>query len=103
MTKDKIEKRAFTVTEAADYACVSRGSLESWLARGLLKYEELPGNGAKQRFIRIRKKDLDEFLDRYVRCSGKKDFFKNVKISMHLRANSDFRVMTTQKGDTKGL
>ena len=67
MTKDKIEKRAFTVTEAAEYACVSRGTIENWLAKGLLKYEELPGNGTKQRFIRIRKKDLDELLDRYVR------------------------------------
>ena len=73
-----IEKRAFTVTEAAEYACVSRGTLNNWLAKGLLKYEELPGNGEKQRFIRIRKKDLDEFLDRCIRES-KVSKLKNAK------------------------
>ena len=79
MTKDKTEKRAFTITEAAEYACVSRGTIENWLAKGLLKYEELPGNGAKQRFIRIRKKDLDEFLDQYIKES-KASKLKSAKV-----------------------
>ena len=67
---DKIiifEKRVLSVAEAAKYAGVSRGIIEYWLAQGLLQYEELPATGKKQRFIRIRKKDLDEFLDRYIR------------------------------------
>ena len=57
------QKRAFNVSEAAQYACVSRGTVEYWLMKGLLPYEELPGKGEKQRFRRIRKKDIDAFLD----------------------------------------
>jgi len=57
-------KRALTIQEAAEYVGVSRGTLDNWLAKGLLPYEELPGNGARAyRFRRIRKSDLDEFLD----------------------------------------
>ncbi len=56
-------KRAFTVSEAAGYACVSRGTLEHWLSKRLLPFEELPCTGTKQRLRRIRKKDLDEFLE----------------------------------------
>jgi len=59
-------KRAFTVAEAARYACVSRGTVEFWLERGLLPVEELPGRGnGSHRFRRIRKADLDAFLDRH--------------------------------------
>ena len=57
------QKRAFSISEAAQYACVSRGTVEYWIAHGLLPYEKLPGTGDKQRFRRIRKKDLDGFLD----------------------------------------
>ncbi len=47
MQKDnKNNKRAFTIAEAAKYACVSRGIVESWIVKGLLPYEELPGNGS---------------------------------------------------------
>jgi excisionase family DNA binding protein len=56
------EKRAFSIAEAALYACVSRGTIEGWLARGLIPFEELPGSGA-YRFRRIRKVDLDVFLE----------------------------------------
>jgi len=60
-----LDKRALTILEAAEYACVSRGIVGAWLAKGLLPYEELPGNGSgSYRFRRIRKADLDEFLDR---------------------------------------
>ncbi len=60
-------KRALTIKEAAERACVSRGTVENWIAAGLLPYELLPsrGNGRK-RFILIRKVDLDEFLDKYL-------------------------------------
>ena len=59
-------KRAFTIKEAAEYACVSRGTIETWVAKGILPFEELPGTGKKQRFRRIRKKDMDELLDRSI-------------------------------------
>ncbi len=62
-------KRALNISEAAEYACVSRGTIETWMARKLLPYEELPGTGSKNRFRLIRKADLDEFLDR-VRVVG---------------------------------
>ena len=65
-TKKQNTKRALTISEAAKHACVSRGIIESWLARGFLPYEELPGTGEgkrTQRFRRIRRADLDEFLD----------------------------------------
>jgi excisionase family DNA binding protein len=67
--KEKFEKRALTIAEACEYACVSRGTVESWLAKGLLSYEELPGTGSKQRFRRIRKKDLDTFLDQNIKVN----------------------------------
>ena len=58
------DKRALTISEAAEYACVSRGVIQQFIANGLLPYEELPGRGkGNQRFIRIRREDLDEFLD----------------------------------------
>ena len=58
-------KRVLSIAEAARYAEVSRGTLESWLVRGLLPYENLPSaGGGKHRFRRIRKADLDEFLDK---------------------------------------
>jgi excisionase family DNA binding protein len=59
-------KRAFTIKEAAEYACVSRATVENWLIRGILPFEELPsrGNGAYC-FRRIRKNDLDAFLNNH--------------------------------------
>jgi len=61
-------KRAFTISEAAQHACVSRGIIESWLVQGLLPFEELPGTGESkgvQRFRRIRRVDLEDFLDKF--------------------------------------
>ncbi len=64
-------KRALTIKEAAEYACVSRGTVENWLAKGLLPYEELPGRGKGiYNYRRIRKKDIDEFLNRLYRQSN---------------------------------
>lgn len=38
----------------------------NWCANGLLPYENLPGRGeGAYRFRRIRKTDLDAFLDKY--------------------------------------
>ena len=60
------EKRAFTLSEAAEYACVSQSTIKNWLAKGMLPYEELPSRGiGHHRFRRIRKDDLDEFLNQF--------------------------------------
>ena len=60
------DKRALTIREAAEYACVSRGTIENWLTRGVLPFEELPSRGTgKYCFRRIRKTDLDAFLNRF--------------------------------------
>ena len=61
-----LNKRSFTIAEAAEYICVGRSTVEIWLAKGLLAYEELPSSGSgSHRFLRIRKVDLDEFNDRH--------------------------------------
>lgn len=68
------EKRAFSIAEAAQHACVSRGMIENWLRNGILSFEELPGSGAgKNRFRRIRRSDLDTFLDAQYQSTKKAD------------------------------
>ncbi len=58
------EKRALTLTEAAEYACVSRGTVQNWISQRLLPFEEFPGRGDDfKRLIRIRLEDLKAFLD----------------------------------------
>jgi excisionase family DNA binding protein len=60
------DKRAFTIREAAEYACVSRGTVDNWLSKGILPFEELPSRGkGNYCFRRIRKSDLDEFLNKF--------------------------------------
>ncbi len=69
-------RRAFTITEAARYACVSRGTIKNWLESEALPYEELPSRGeGKHCFQRIRKDDLDEFLNKHY-CEPDKNFKK---------------------------
>jgi len=64
--KKSNNKRAFSIKETAEYACVSRGTVENWLAKGLLPYEEMPGRGnGTYHFRRIRKDDIDEFLNQF--------------------------------------
>lgn len=59
------KKRAFTISEAAEYACVSRGTLHNWIVSGLLPFEVLPSRGeGSHKFRLIRKLDLDDFLDK---------------------------------------
>jgi len=56
-------KRALSIAEASAYACVSRGTLETWLSNGLLPFELLPGRGkGAKRLRRVRREDLDLFL-----------------------------------------
>jgi len=72
MNKKPEHKRAFTVAEAAKYACVSRGIVELWIAKRLLPFEELPGQGnGRKRFRRIRRLDLDAFLDTHYKKRAK--------------------------------
>jgi excisionase family DNA binding protein len=60
--KEKLNsERALTIKAAAQYAGVSRGTVEYWMTKGLLPFEELPCTGTKQRLRRIRRKHLDEF------------------------------------------
>ncbi|MFC1650637.1 helix-turn-helix domain-containing protein [Candidatus Latescibacterota bacterium] len=58
------DKRVLNVSQAAEYICVSRSVVETWLSKGILPFEELPscGNGS-HRFRRIRVTDIDDFLD----------------------------------------
>ncbi len=64
--KENIIKRAFTITEAAEYACVSRATLQNWIVLGLLPYEELPSRGdGSRKFRLIRKYDLDAFFTKH--------------------------------------
>ena len=59
-------KRAFTVKEASEYACVSRTTVENWMANKMLPFEKLPGRGkGSYCFKRIRKADLDDFLNKF--------------------------------------
>ena len=80
-----IDKRAFSINEAAEYACVSRATVENWLIRGILPFEELPsrGNGAYC-FRRIRKTDLDTFLNKH---------YQQNSFSVKQNKNKEFREM----------
>jgi len=58
------DKRILSINQAAKYAGVSRGIFDDWIRKGFIYYEELPGRGkGYRRFIRIRRDDLDAFLD----------------------------------------
>jgi len=64
--KTTTPKRAFTIAEASEHACVSEATIRNWLVSGLLPYEELPGCGTGvNKMRRIRRCDIDEFLDRH--------------------------------------
>ena len=64
--KSNKTKRAVTISEASVYACVSEATVRNWIATGLLPYEELPGCGKGiNKMRRIRKSDIDEFLDNH--------------------------------------
>jgi len=78
------EKRALTIKDAAEYACVSRGTVDNWLRRGLLSYEELPSRGGKYRFIRIRKDTLDKFLNSYEKSENVPENVHNMKNEVFL-------------------
>ena len=65
-TKERKNKRAFTISEAAEYACVSRGTVINWITSGLLPFEELPSRGdGSHKFRLIRRADIDQFFDEH--------------------------------------
>ena len=39
------DKRAFTMKEAAEYACESEATVRNWIVSGISPFEELPGRG----------------------------------------------------------
>ena len=72
--KQKQQKRALTIAEAAEYTCVSQGTIENWLAKGILPFEELPSRGNGQyRFRRIRREDLNTLLNSNYKQPQKKE------------------------------
>ena len=78
----KKNKRALSITEAADYIGVSRGTLERWISEGLLPYEDLPGGGTgSHRFRRIRLSDIDIFLENNYKCNE----HSSIQISKELK------------------
>lgn len=63
-------KRALTITEAAEYTGISEAAVRNWIVSGLIPYEELPGRGnGYHKFRLIRKTDLDDFLEKHYRPS----------------------------------
>ncbi len=70
-------KRAFTISEAAEYACVSEGTIRNWVNSQIISFEELPGRGnGSHKFRLIRKSDLDKFLDKNYQQASKKPIKK---------------------------
>ena len=63
--KTDYNKRALTIVEAAKYAGVSRGTINFWIRSGKLPFENLPTKGKFYKMIRIRKEDLDKFLESF--------------------------------------
>ena len=61
------ERVVFTAQQAADYIGISRTTMYQWLAKKIIPYENLGPDQTSKRIIRIRKKDVDAYLDnRYV-------------------------------------
>jgi hypothetical protein len=65
--KADFDKRAYSIAEAAKYACRGYGTIRNWILSGQLPCEELPsGRGEGSHIFRlIRKVDLDAFLDKH--------------------------------------
>ena len=76
--KEQSEKRAISIAEAARYACVSRGTIENWIAKKILPCEELPSRGkGAYRFRRIRSEDLNALLNSSYNSSCNKNNVRN--------------------------
>jgi len=76
---EKFDKRALSISEASKYACVSEATVRNWITSRLIPFEELPGRGnGSNNFRRIRKMDLDKFLDKH---------YKESRRQLHLNPN----------------
>jgi len=70
--KSTPKKRALTISEAADFLCVSAGTVRNWLSQSLLPFEEFPGRGnGSKKFRLIRIADIEAFIEKYY-CTGEK-------------------------------
>ena len=58
------DRVVFTVPEAAEYIGISKTTMYQWLAKRLIPHENLTPPGAKKRIIRVRKEDVDAYLNR---------------------------------------
>lgn len=70
MSDDQSKKRVLNVSEAARYSGYSRAIIEYWIDNGQLSYEEVPTPGQKNRCRRVRRADLDQFLEMYLKKNG---------------------------------
>ncbi|MCE5270383.1 helix-turn-helix domain-containing protein [bacterium] len=62
-----LSRKIFSLNAAAEYSGYSRAVVEYWLDSGLLPFEEVPTPGQKNRCRRIRKADLDAFLEGHLK------------------------------------
>ena len=62
-----LSRKIFSLNSAAKYSGYSRAVVEYWLDSGLLPFEEVPTPGQKNRCRRIRKADLDAFLEGHLK------------------------------------
>ena len=67
----KNEKKFYKILDVAVYFDVSPGTVRNWIQNRLLPFDELPGRGTKRKIRRIRVEDLNEFEQKYYRCSEK--------------------------------
>jgi len=68
--KQKFPARVLSVNAAAQYCGYSRAVVQYWIDSGQLDYEEVPTLGQKNRCRRIRKADLDDFLEMHRKRNG---------------------------------
>lgn len=61
------ERMLMSVSEASRYTGYGREMIEYWIDRCGLPFEQPPTPGRKNRFRRIRKADLDAFLETHYR------------------------------------
>jgi len=87
--KKQNEKRALTLSQASEYACVSQGTILNWISQKILPFEKLPSRGkGSKRFILIRSEDLKAFLDSHYYEPQHKGKTKNSKELILLLPNN---------------
>ncbi len=65
-SKEVVDIHFLTVSEVARHAGVSSATVYGWINRQEIPFCELPGRSSgKYRFVRIRKSDFDEFIEKH--------------------------------------